>query len=103
LLIAKLAIGLISMIAPKYMTFEALPQPWSCIAWYESTDNAMAINQSSGDQGAFQFALTTWETFAPISFPATPVDASLLQQYEVAQIVFSSQGSRAWETWDLCA
>lgn len=82
--------------------FSDLPQPWSCIAWYESTDNTVAINPSSGDEGAFQFALTTWTEFAPVGFPFRPVDATLEQQFEVALLLWQNQGFTPWVTASLC-
>ena len=82
--------------------FSDLPQPWSCIAWRESTDNAVAINPISGDQGAFQFALTTWAEFAPAGFPNQPIDATLEQQFEVALLLWQKQGFTPWVTASLC-
>jgi hypothetical protein len=102
MIIAHLITGLVSIIAPRQMSFEALPQPWACIAFYESTDNTQAVNPVSGDSGAFQFQASTWQEYAPISFPTSPLNASLLQQFEVAKMVYLQQGSGAWQTWNLC-
>ncbi len=102
MIIAHLAIGLVSLIAPKQMAFSALPTQWQCVAFYESTDNIKAVNPVSGDSGAFQFQESTWSEYAPISFPNSPLNASLFQQFEVAQIVYKAQGAKAWETANLC-
>jgi hypothetical protein len=84
------------------LTFATLPAPWRCIAYYESTNNLTAVNPVSGTEGAFQFAQTTWAAFAPSSFPASPLDASLSQQLTVAENIAAVQGFTPWETAPLC-
>ncbi len=84
------------------VTFATLPAPWGCIAHYESTDNLTAVNHKSGTEGAFQFDPATWQEFAPPSFPASPLQATLGQQLTVAQAVEAARGFGQWETAPLC-
>lgn len=84
------------------VTFATLPAPWGCIAHYESTDNLTAVNYKSGTEGAFQFDPATWQEFAPPSFPASPLQATLGQQLTVAQAVEAARGFGQWETAPLC-
>jgi len=88
--------------AVSTLTFATLPAPWGCIAHYESTDNLTAVNYKSGTEGAFQFMPTTWQEFAPPSFPSSPLQASLGQQLFVAQRVEAARGFGQWETAPLC-
>ena len=84
------------------LTFGDLPEVWQCIAMKESTDNLRAVNVSSGDQGAFQFAITTWAEYAPVGYPTEPVEATLAQQYTVALRLWQAEGFRPWVTASLC-
>lgn len=88
--------------APVPMTFDRLPLPWSCIAFRESTDNLSAINAESGDEGAFQFAQSTWTEYAPTSYPVRPIYATLAQQYNVALRLWQARGYSPWVTAPLC-
>lgn len=84
------------------LTFNRLPLPWSCIAFRESTDNLSAINADSGDEGAFQFAQSTWAEFAPTGYPDRPIYATLAQQYTVALRLWQARGYSPWVTAPLC-
>lgn len=84
------------------ITFEDLPVAWQCIAERESTDNPRAVNPTSGDEGAFQFALPTWAEYAPPGYPTHPIDATLSQQFDVALRVWQADGFSPWVTARLC-
>jgi hypothetical protein len=60
------------------------------------------VNPISGDQGAFQFALSTWREYAPAGYPEDPVDATLDEQFEVALAVWQADGFRPWVTAGVC-
>lgn len=83
-------------------TFSNLPRPWRCIARFESSDRVVPTNPSSGDQGAFQIDPRTWLEYAPVTFPATPNAATLLEQFTVAQRIQSADGFHPWQTASLC-
>jgi hypothetical protein len=84
------------------VTFATLPAPWRCIVRHESTYNLTAVNYKSGTEGAFQFDPATWQEFAPPSFPASPLQATLTQQFIVAKAVEAARGFGQWETAPLC-
>ncbi|MHB1732027.1 MAG: transglycosylase family protein [Ferrimicrobium acidiphilum] len=84
------------------VTFATLPAPWKCIVRHESTYNLTAVNHKSGTEGAFQFDPATWQEFAPPSFPASPLQATLTQQFIVAKAVEAARGFGQWETAPLC-
>jgi len=84
------------------VTFATLPAPWGCIVFHESTNDLTAVNYQSGTEGAFQFDPATWQEFAPPSFPASPLQATLTQQFIVAQAIEAARGFGQWETAPLC-
>lgn len=88
--------------SPTPFSWTSLPIPWQCIAFRESTDNLRAINPVSGDVGAFQFALGTWNEYRPATYPSTPLLATLQQQYEVALAVEKKDGFSPWVTAKMC-
>lgn len=47
-------------------------------------------------QGGVQFAVSTWDAFAPDGFPADAHLATREQQIVVAELVLEAQGPRAW-------
>lgn len=120
MIILHLSMGLVTMLLPHpmtpnqptlvaapmetvaQMTVSDLPPVWQCIAFYESTDRLTAVNPQSGDQGIFQFALSTWREFAPPGYPAEPIEASLSEQFDVALKLWQAQGFNPWETKSLC-
>lgn len=87
---------------PPPLTFSTLPPIWQCIAWHESTDNALAINPISGDAGAFQISQYMWDVYRTSNDPWWIPSASLEQQYQVAQTIQSKWGWSQWETAPLC-
>ena len=91
-----------TQVAQPPLTFATLPAPWGCIAFHESTNNLTAVNYQSGTEGAFQFMPSTWQEFAPPSFPASPLQATLTQQFIVAKAVEAARGFGQWETAPLC-
>lgn len=84
------------------VTFATLPWPWGCIAFQESTDSTTAVNPLSGDQGAFQFSLATWDEFAPAGYPTEPIEATLGEQYDVALLLWQARGFEPWVTASEC-
>jgi len=82
--------------------FSDLPHPWDCIAMRESSDRVVATNTESGDEGALQFALSTWLEYRPSGYPATPNEATLWQQYQVALRLEAVDGYAPWVTASLC-
>lgn len=83
-------------------TFANLPSVWYCITGYESSHKVIDTNPYSGDQGAFQFAISTWNAYKLPNYPTIPNAATLYQQYQVALRLEATDGYSPWTTHYLC-
>ena len=86
----------IALVSSNY-TPGTLPEPWKCIAWYESTDRN--VSNGLGDYGYFQISESSWLAAGMIG---NPMDYGLDTQLLGARRVERMQGFQAWETHSLC-
>lgn len=78
-------------------TTTIVPQPWSCIEFYESTYRN--ISNGLGDYGYFQISESSW---LEVGMSGNPMDWPLSVQLAGAEKVQRVQGWGAWETHLLC-
>ena len=79
---------------------EAIPPPVSLSADWE----AIALCESSGNwaeteglfEGGLQFLPSTWDAYAPPSYPEAAYLATPAQQMYVGELVLAAQGPAAW-------
>ena len=67
---------------------------WSALAQCESSGNPRAVNPA-GYYGLYQFSLATW---ASVGGAGNPVDASVAEQTNRAQILYNRSGAGQWPT-----
>lgn len=72
------------------------PPRWRQVAECESGGNPQAVNPNSGAGGGLQFMPSTWDRYAPDSYPDSPVEASPQQEVVVAEEVVAAEGPDAW-------
>ncbi len=65
---------------------------WAALAECESSGNPKAVNPA-GYYGLYQFSLRTW---ASVGGSGNPVDASVAEQTERAQILYNKAGAGQW-------
>ncbi len=65
---------------------------WGALAQCESSGNPRAVNPA-GYYGLYQFSLRTW---ASVGGTGNPVDASVAEQTERAQILYNKAGAGQW-------
>ncbi len=67
---------------------------WAALAECESSGNPKAVNPA-GYYGLYQFSLSTW---ASVGGSGNPVDASVAEQTNRAQILYNKAGAGQWPT-----
>lgn len=80
-----------------WATHHGYPHYWlrgaACIRFHESRDNWRLVNHPY--EGAYEFMLSTWATFAPRSWTRHPAEASPAEQNFVAWRIWIHNG-RSW-------
>lgn len=71
-----------------------LPQVWKNIIQCETASNFRHSNSSY--QGAFGFALSSWDSFKLPGYPPEAWQATPRQQYNVALAIYSRYGFSGW-------
>ncbi len=66
------------------------------IAKCESGRNPRAVSRTGRYRGAWQFALSTWAAFGGRRYAADPINATYVEQRQIAYRVYRGQGPRAW-------
>ena len=66
---------------------------WGCIIRHESGGNPSAVSPNGLYFGLFQFDIGTWES---VGGSGSPADASVAEQWALAQRLYSERG---WQPW----
>jgi len=84
-------------------TAEAAEKPdWGPIIACESGGDPKAKNPSSTASGLFQFINGTWRTYGGTEFAPTARQATVEEQYVVANRAFAREGYRPWNASKSC-
>lgn len=81
--------------------FAAQPD-WGPIIACESSGDPRAQNPSSSASGLFQFLTGTWRAYGGLEFAPTAAQATIEQQYTVANRAFAAESYRPWNSSKSC-
>jgi nucleoid-associated protein YgaU len=82
---------------------EAVPSvDWGPITHCESGGNPRATNSSSTASGLFQFLDSSWKAYGGGKYSARAKDATVAQQFEIADTAFRTSGLRPWKASQHC-
>lgn len=81
----------------QYSWRDWLPPVWVAIARCESGKNPPNWKHNSGSyQGAYGFAVSTWDRYRLRGYPDDAYDATPREQYEVALVLYRLFGFSPW-------
>src|SRR5690606_3074634 len=78
------------------------PGGWDPIIRCESGGNPRAQNPRSSASGLFQFIDSTWRRYGGLEFAPRAKDATVEQQYTVAERAYRANGLRDWTASRSC-
>lgn len=97
---ATKAVGTLGTVAALSLTAtapaNALPGVFDAIIKCESGGNPKAKNPRSSASGLFQFIDSTWRAYGGLEFAPTAAQATVAEQYIVAERAYASEGTRPW-------
>lgn len=78
------------------------PEGWGPIIKCESGGNPTIQNKTSTASGLFQFINGTWAAYGGTEFAPTAKQATVEQQYIVAERAYAAEGTRPWNASKSC-
>lgn len=93
----------VAMAGFTFGTAEASPPGgWGPIVSCESNSNPTAQNRSSTASGLFQFINGTWAAYGGREFAPTAKQATIEEQYVIAERAYAREGTRPWNASKDC-